>query len=97
MKFVVPGYKYLGPGNTLDRGSPVNEVDAIALQHDIEYNRAKNQEDILNSDHRAISKFKNQLIKNPSIGAALGTGGLGIKHFIESSIGNVIYPSNLGR
>ena len=28
---VLPGYKYLGPGNGLDKGEPVNEADAAAL------------------------------------------------------------------
>lgn len=35
---VVPGYKYLGPFNGLDRGDPVNEADAAAKKHDEAYN-----------------------------------------------------------
>lgn len=34
---VVPGYKYLGPFNGLDKGEPVNNADAAALEHDKAY------------------------------------------------------------
>lgn len=33
----VPGYRYLGPGNKIDNGDPVNELDAVARRHDIDY------------------------------------------------------------
>lgn len=32
-----PGYRYLGPGNSLDVGDPTNEADALAREHDIAY------------------------------------------------------------
>lgn len=35
--FVFPGSKYIGPGNRMDLGEPVNEADANAYQHDIDY------------------------------------------------------------
>lgn len=35
--FVPPGYRYLGPGNDLDRGEPTNENDRTAQTHDIGY------------------------------------------------------------
>lgn len=34
---VLPGYKYLGPGNGLDKGEPVNAADAAAREHDKAY------------------------------------------------------------
>lgn len=34
---VVPGYKYLGPFNSLDKGQPVNKTDAAAYKHDKRY------------------------------------------------------------
>ena len=37
MKLTFPGYKYLGPGNSLDEGEPVNYDDWVAFFHDIEY------------------------------------------------------------
>lgn len=34
---VPPGYKYLGPGNSLDQGEPTNPSDAAAKEHDEAY------------------------------------------------------------
>nr|QKE54951.1 MAG: capsid protein [Parvoviridae sp.] len=34
---VLPGYKYLGPFNSLNKGPPVNEADAAAERHDHRY------------------------------------------------------------
>ena len=35
--WVVPGYKYLGPFNPLDNGTPINKVDKAAQKHDFAY------------------------------------------------------------
>lgn len=35
--WVPPGYKYLGPGNSLDKGDPTNASDAAAKLHDQAY------------------------------------------------------------
>ena len=35
--FVLPGSKYIGPGNEMNKGKPVDEADANAYQHDIDY------------------------------------------------------------
>ena len=35
----LPGYKYLGPGNRLDKGEPNNESDRVAKKHDEEYDK----------------------------------------------------------
>lgn len=35
--FVLPGSKYIGPGNRMDKGKPVDQADANAYQHDIDY------------------------------------------------------------
>lgn len=34
---VLPGSKYIGPGNSLNRGKPKSKADAAALQHDKDY------------------------------------------------------------
>ncbi|CAK1580535.1 unnamed protein product [Parnassius mnemosyne] len=36
---IFPGYKYLGPGNALDRGVPINALDAAAKKHDEKYHK----------------------------------------------------------
>ena len=33
----LPGYKYLGPGNKLDKGEPTDWNDAVAYIHDLGY------------------------------------------------------------
>ena len=43
---VPPGYKYLGPFNSLDLGDPTNYNDAVAQTHDIGYKRLQEQEHI---------------------------------------------------
>ena len=35
----VPGYNYCGPGNPLNNGKPVNELDAICERHDYCYSK----------------------------------------------------------
>lgn len=35
----LPGYKYLGPGNPLDKGEPTNANDWVAYFHDIGYGK----------------------------------------------------------
>lgn len=37
--YTLPGYKYLGPGNSLDLGEPTNQLDRIAQEHDITYSQ----------------------------------------------------------
>ena len=35
--WTLPGYKYLGPGNKLDKGEPNNYDDWVAFMHDLDY------------------------------------------------------------
>ena len=35
----LPGYNYCGPGNPLNNGKPVNELDAICKGHDHCYSK----------------------------------------------------------
>nr|QTZ83203.1 MAG: capsid protein [Phoenicopteridae parvo-like hybrid virus] len=37
--YSLPGYKYLGPGNSLKKGRPVNKNDEIAFKHDLWYDK----------------------------------------------------------
>lgn len=36
-KLTLPGFSYLGPGNSLSSGQPRNDVDRIAREHDRKY------------------------------------------------------------
>ena len=88
--FVLPGYNYLGPGNSLNRGPPVNATDGIAQAHDHEYHNAKSVEDIRRSDRTAIREFSKQAFKG-SLGGVIGAAGIGLKYGVESITG-VQYP-----
>lgn len=37
LDLTLPGYKYLGPGNKLDKGLPNNHNDLVAFFHDVGY------------------------------------------------------------
>lgn len=86
--FNVPGYRYLGPGNKLNNGTPINSADSIARDHDIAYEQAKSTSDIRAADRKAIGQF----IGDKSIGGTIGAVGLGVKYIGESIVG-VQYPN----
>lgn len=102
---VPPPFKYLGPGNSLNKGEPYNEIDADALEHDIAYNTAENKENIFHADKKFLSQVGDHLAEgisghgsiSNSIGAALGGVGIGLKHSVESSLNRSIYPKFSGK
>ncbi len=87
----LPGYNYLGPGNTTDEKGhpPVNEVDQIALEHDKAYEVAVSEKDIRRADRMARKKFS----KHFSVGGIAGLTGLSLKNFVEGVAGRTLYPS----
>nr|QOD39592.1 ORF1 [uncultured densovirus] len=90
----LPGHKYIGPGNEEDLGEPVDVDDAIARKHDINYGKAKTQEDVVEADEEAISEFYDDWKKTGNIHSVIGSVGLGIKKAVEGKTG-VLYPRNL--
>lgn len=92
----LPPFKYLGPGNPLNKGEPINEIDADAREHDIAYNK---NIDISGADTTFINKSKDHIVnainlkESPlnTLGAVLGAAGIGAKKFIEDKTGQ-IYP-----
>lgn len=90
--FVLPYHNYIGPGNTLDRGDPIDVDDAIAQQHDLAYSKAKTPEEIREADRIAIEAFDDDFKKTGNWHSKVGSFGLGAKHSIEGIIG-VKYPS----
>lgn len=87
---VLKGHHFIGPGNKVGFQPPVNEADAIAKEHDIDYSRAQTQEDVRRADTVAIDKFA----KDGSVPSRIGQFGLTIKHGIETHTG-VLYPPSL--
>lgn len=89
-QLLLPGHNYVGPGNPLDNGEPVNDADVVAKKHDYAYAKARYQEDIRDSDREAISEF----IDTQSFPGYIGAVGLGAKYALESVTG-VLYPNGL--
>lgn len=85
---VLPGHRYIGPGNPLDNGEPVDEDDWVAYLHDLEYSLAQSDQDIQDSDKRAISSF----LRIGNWESILGAAGLSAKWLTEKVFG-VQYPS----
>lgn len=94
MKLTWPGYKYLGPGNDVDLGEPVNDADAIARYHDLEYELAQKWNDIRDADRDALKGFADSFRQKPTLGALVGLVGIGTKYGIESVVG-VQYPKTV--
>lgn len=92
MKLLYPGHNYLGPGNPLNNGAPVDTADEIAKVHDIEYHNATSEQDIFDSDKKAIFNFSKDFVTHPNLPSLAGAAGLTIKHAVENVTG-VIYPS----
>lgn len=96
----VPGYKYLGPGNSLNRGVPNNNIDEDAREHDEAYSKAKTSEEVSQADKTFLSKAGDHLVNainqkeslSNTVGAAIGAAGIGLKSAVEKHTG-VIYPS----
>lgn len=95
MKFLYPGHNYLGPGNSLQNGTPVDKADVIARVHDYDYFKAKTKQDIFRSDLKAIKEFRNDYTNKFNLPSWIGEKGLTIKHGFEKAINTTVYPFNL--
>lgn len=101
---VLPGYKYLGPGNDLERGVPVNKLDAAAKKHDEKYHKiteyfkkTKNRKNFEEEIRRADSEFLEEVVTHApdtaydQVAKWLAVGGIGAKYVLEKYTG-IIYP-----
>lgn len=63
---LVPGYRYLGPGNHYPNGTPVNFLDSVAMVHDRMYGEAEQLEgrsrvqQFIEADELFIHRLKTQ-------------------------------------
>lgn len=95
-RFVSGGRNYLGPGNELDNGVPVDYIDEVARRHDLDYSRIEKlllgredfREKIREADERAIEEFNKG---GPSWGKFVGQLGLELKKLTEDIVGQQ-YP-----
>lgn len=87
-----PRHKYLGPGNSVDSGVPIDRDDEIAEQHDWEYETAFTEEDILKADESAIDAFLEDWQKSGNWHSGVSGLALEAKKTFEGVFG-VQYPS----
>lgn len=83
----VPFHKYVGPGNKLTEGDPVDSDDIIARLHDYAYEYGLVHE---SDRHFAIDFFWDSII-NSNWHSNIGSIGLLFKYYLEEIIG-VQYP-----
>lgn len=88
-----PGHKYLGPGNPLNNGTPVDSADRIAEKHDWAYHFASSAEDIFSADAIAIKEFFKDSVSSFSLPSLVGAVGLSVKTGVEHIVGSPLYPS----
>ena len=88
-----PDHQFIGPGNSIDEGvEPLDEDDRIALQHDLDYQRAKTPAEVRNADLIAIHSFTRDFVKTGNWHSFAGAAGLATKYGIES-IAGLKYPN----
>ena len=87
------GYRYCGPGNSLDAGEPINASDSACRQHDIDYDRFRKEKDagrisdkelrdlVRESDDRLISNLRQA--PDRDIGSYLSELGIRAKQKAE--------------
>jgi hypothetical protein len=90
---VLPFSNNIGPGNPIRPAT--NRADLIAQGHDLHYQQAKSDSDVLSADREAISQFAHEAIQGQDpisrVHAAVGGIGLGVKHAVEHLSGKVYY------
>lgn len=72
---VFPGTKYIGPGNRMDLGKPVNQADANAYQHDIDYDNYIKKGHKAKDVYLGYSDADERLLKNTK---ATSAGGIAV-------------------
>lgn len=86
--FVLPGSKYIGPGNEMNKGKPVDRADANAYQHDVDY------DNYLKKGHKARDVYLGwsdadaRLLKNTKADTASGLAvnlGMGAKKLLHKT------------
>lgn len=92
VSFVFPGHNYLGPGNVLDSGAPVDSDDAIARKHDKAYEEAECKSDVYRADEFAIFAFMFDWVQNKNWHSAIGAICLSFKTCTERLFRTVFYP-----
>lgn len=90
--YTFPGYNYLGPGNPLDGKPPVNNLDNLAMVHDIAYDNAMHihPKDRPSFIRKADVDFIGSAVKEGPIGVA-AAAAISAKYGAERLFGSM-YP-----
>ena len=73
-ELTLPGHKYCGPGNPLDLGKPINELDEICMKHDYCYsNRVPKSECDKEMLKEKSKTFGEKVTKNLIVKLVIGT------------------------
>ena len=86
--FVLPGSKYIGPGNRMNKGKPVNQADANAYQHDIDYDNYLKQGHKAKDVYTGYSDADERLLKNTKANTPEGLAvvlGMGAKKLLNKT------------
>ena len=86
--FVLPGSKYIGPGNKMNKGAPVDEADANAYQHDIDYDNYLKKGHSKKDVYLGYSDADERLLKNTKANTASGLAvnlGMGAKKLLNKT------------
>nr|QTE04116.1 MAG: capsid protein [Emberiza spodocephala ambidensovirus] len=90
-QFTFPFHKYLGPGNEINNGEPVDFDDVLALNHDIAY--IENFPTLVREAdvHYAVD-FLHEYITSGHVESLAGTLGLILKTGVERILNTQFYP-----
>lgn len=86
--FVLPGSKYIGPGNRMDKGKPVNEADANAYQHDLDYDAYLKKGHKARDVYMGYSDADERLMKKTKMNTPEGLAvnmGMGLKKILNKT------------
>lgn len=67
--FVFSRHNYLGPGNLLNKGEPINSDDYFVPQQNLEYRYATNSDDVGASDKQAKKLLSVKILFRIATGA----------------------------
>lgn len=81
-----PYHNYLGPGSDNFNKQPVDEDDAIARSHDLDYDKANSDNDIFQADKLARDEFFGSYVHTGNFHSLIGGLGLGTKNLVEEHV-----------
>jgi hypothetical protein len=98
------GHNYLGPGNPLDAGEPIDSADRVAKIHDEDYgiieylqhSASEHFSAVQEADNKAVDNFLKAYSEDNNLWNLVGAAGLNAKAAVEGAIGSIIYPKRMG-